>query len=362
MEMMKEMALKIRKYAYFFLPIFLAISSFAYGQENSYTPIIQKIMQTAAPYNNLFEISAKMPPHFLDPIDPNEIVEWIEEEFKKNPPGDHPRRDLLFIGMDAAALAGEKEKYASLYRYNDLCSRSVCDALEKAVPTDDLLMYKLYNEGTILCTSNVSIGFDIILDSQDNDLAVRFAKRLDGLFISHRDGDHYDYKSSLLGEMKKAGKPIIIVDDQPAAAIGEKLSSGRIKDLEWIAFKGGHINLNYSSFFLLTIGKKWKVIHSGDNTRWMDFAESEYAKGIDLFLLKPESMFGESVKHVGIQEAMTETLRKIHPRFAVPHHLLELGHGVNAYGHDMGLRLDKQAPPGVKIVRLQWGESYTFTK
>jgi hypothetical protein len=93
----------------------------------------------------------------------------------------------------------------------------------------------------------------------------------------------------------------------------------------------------------------------------MDFSKSEYAKNIDIFLLKPESTYArEGRPRGGDQEAMKETLDSIHPRLVIPHHLLELGHGLDAYGHDMGIRLHKQAPSGVKVLMLQWGETVTI--
>ena len=90
---------------------------------------------------------------------------------------------------------------------------------------------------------------------------------------------------------------------------------------------------------------------------WMEFAKSEYAKDTDIFLLKPESIYVEREQHSSIQEAMEGTLREIDARIIIPHHLLELGHGLGAYGHDMGFRLHQQAPEGVDVQMLQWGES-----
>ena len=326
--------------------------------EDSYESTLQKVHSLAVPYNNISEISSKMPPNYFDKINPLAIVQWIQDGFKKNPPGKNSMRDLLFTGMDVAAIAGEKEKYASLYHYSAQCTRDVYQALESAIPSADLIIYKLYNEGTIITVSDVCIGIDIILESQNDDLAAGFAKKLDGLLISHRHGDHFVPQSQLHAELKKAGKPIVITDDQASLSIGEKLASGQIGSLKWISFKGGHVKLNFSSFFLLTFADKWRIIHSGDNTRWIEFAKSEYARDIDVFLLKPESMVSGLEGHTGIQEAMIETLQRIHPRYVIPHHLLELGHGKDAYGHDMGLRLSQQVPNGVDTVMLQWGESW----
>ena len=365
--MIREISMKNLKFAIYAALITLisiqVLSKTGFCIEDTCQSTIQKVHSLAAPYNNISEISSKIPSDSFDKIDSKEIIQWIKDGFKKYPPGKNSIRDLLFTGLDVAAIAGEKEKYISLYQYSAQCTRDVYHALESSIPSDDhLIIYKLYNEGTILSASDICIGIDIVLENQNDDLAAGFAQKLDALLISHSHGDHFDTRSQLHAELKKANKPIVITDDQPSAALGDKLLSGQIGNLKWISFKGGHVDLNFSSFFLLTIADKWKVIHSGDNTRWLEFAKSEYANNIDVFLLKPESMFSGREGHTGIQEAMIETLQRIHPRYVIPHHLLELGHGKDAYGHDMGLRLSQQAPSGVDVVMLQWGEALRLPK
>jgi hypothetical protein len=96
-------------------------------------------------------------------------------------------------------------------------------------------------------------------------------------------------------------------------------------------------------------------------TAWMDFAETNYAQGIDIFFLKPESIHVvDGERKGGIQAAMVESLSKLKPRLVIPHHLLELGHRLGAYGHDMGLRVRTQVPPGTPVQMLHWGESVDF--
>jgi len=62
----------------------------------------------------------------------------------------------------------------------------------------------------------------------------------------------------------------------------------------------------------------------------------------------------------GVQDAMEETLQQINARLIIPHHLLELGHGLGAYGHDMGFRLCQQVPEDVNVQMLNWGETLTL--
>jgi len=316
---------------------------------------LELVMRQASPYNNVSEIPRKMPQGFFDSINANALVEWVDEGFKANPPGQNSKRHLLFTGLDVVAIASENEEFAPLVKLKVESTRKIYRELENAVPTNHLILYKLYNEGAIIRAPGVCFGVDIVLNPKNDDIASGFANILDGLLITHAHGDHFDYQSQLHTELKKANKPIILPEDDESVPLGGTLTEGKLNSLEWVAFRGGHVNLYFSSFYYLKIAQ-WKILHSGDNTVWMEFAKSDYAKDVDIFLLKPESLYVGSEEHSSIQEAMEETLREIHARIVIPHHLLELGHGLGAYGHDMGFRLHQQVPEGVDVQMLQWGE------
>jgi hypothetical protein len=323
---------------------------------------LREVMRTATPYNNLSELPRKLPKDFFENVEAGKLVQWVEDGFKKTPPGQNEDiRSLLFTGLDVAAIVTRQQQFAPLLRLRSQSTRNVYRLLREENATNGLVLYKLYNEGTILRSPNICIGVDIVLEEENRDLASGFAALLDGLLVTHRDGDHYDYASPLYAEFEKKGKPVIVPSENQSVPFGGKLTDGQIGSVKWTAFRGGHLDLRFSAFYLLQINDRWRVLHSGDNTVWMDFAKSEYAKNIDIFLLKPESTYAREGRPRGdSQEAMKETLNSIRPHLVIPHHLLELGHGLNAYGHDMGIRLYKQAPIGVKVLMLQWGETVTI--
>jgi len=317
---------------------------------------LELVMRQTSPYNNVSEIPRKMPQGFFDSIDADALVGWIEEGFKANPPDQNSKRQLLFTGLDVAAIASESKEFAPLVKLKIESTRKVYRELENAEPTNHLILYKLYNEGVIIRAPGVCFGVDIVLNPKNDDIASGFANILDGLLITHAHGDHFDYQSQLHTELNKAEKPIILPEDDESVPIGSVLTEGKLNGLEWVAFRGGHLSMQFSSFFYLKAAQ-WNVLHSGDNTMWMEFAKSNYAKDVDIFLLKPESIHVEHEEHSSIQEAMEETLREIHAHIVIPHHLLEFGHGLGAYAHDMGFRLQRQAPKGMDVQMLQWGES-----
>jgi hypothetical protein len=327
--------------------------------KSNWDSLVASVMMKVRPYNNVYEIPRKMPIGFFDQLDNSTIADWIAKGFETNTPAyDNPKRDLLFSALDIAAVITEKDEFAPLVAQWVETTRQIHRQLEKDLPQDCLVLYKMYNEGMIACVKGQGcIGIDILLHPKNNDLAPAFAQKLDLLLISHSDGDHFDQASELIPEMKKAGKPVIMIEDDKSIPFGGLLISDKTATIKWWAFRGGHLNLRFSSFFRVEIGGM-SLLHSGDNTSWIDFADSEYAKGIDVFLLKPESIYVVDGERKGeIQAAMVESLSKIRPGLVIPHHLLELGHKLGAYGHDMGIRLRSQVPDGTQVQMLHWGES-----
>jgi len=309
-------------------------------------PIIQEI----GPYNQLYEIRDKLPSEFTSEYSADMLVEWIRQGFETSQSLTDPQRIQYFYGMDFAALISERDNFRPLYQLKADSELQVLRDLQSSIPDNELVIYKMYNEGVIIRTSDVCIGIDIILEPENYSFSDDFADILDGMLYTHSDGDHYDYLSPLITTLEANGKPVILPTDNNTIPIGSVLTNGKIKNLDWTAFRGEHFDLRFSAFYILTVNET-RILHSGDNTAWKEFGDSEYAKNLDLFLYKPESMQG----------SIEEVLQKIPAKIIIPQHLLELGHGTGAYGHDMGYRLNEQVSDASEVIMLQWGEKLTIT-
>jgi beta-lactam-binding protein with PASTA domain len=327
-------------------------------QEDLIRSALTDLRQDLPYYTAIAEILDALPSGFDEKIQKNIFLNWIKEGFLKYPPhaGSDPERELLFTGMDVLTAIDEDTGFSYINSLDADDTRSVFNQIISTAESEMLIIYKLYNEGVIIAFGGTYVGIDIVLPAEDNDLAKGFAKLLDCLLVTHTDMDHRDYVSDLHRELNKAGKTVVVLDDVSSKKIGEEITSGKTGDVVWTGFKGGHLDLRFSGFFLLTLGNKWKILHSGDNTRWLDFAATGYAEDIDVFLFKPESR-ADGEGYLQGRDVIAETLELIHPRILIPHHLLEFGHGLGAYGHDMGIRLIGQSPQGVDVVMLNWGES-----
>lgn len=325
---------------------------YTFGWSNVLTEVIPK----ASPYNVLTNVTERLPEGYFVGFDAESLIAWIEQGLQCHPPDEGRRRDAFFLALDIAMVASSQESYSPMVSHRIDTTRGIYRMLEKSDTGEDLVIYKLYNEGTIIQAAGVSFGVDIVLAHPENDdLAPHFAEGLDALFVTHEHKDHYDHH--LAEEFRKQGKPVIVAKDDSSVPLGSATSSGTVRDIRWTAFRGAHVSMRFSGFFLFKVGE-WSILHSGDNTRWIDFADSDYAKELDVFLFKPESMYAGSGQDHDIQEALEETLERMRPRFLIPHHLLEIGHGMYAYGYDMAVRLYDQASSGTEVKLLHWGESF----
>ncbi|MGE5812489.1 MAG: hypothetical protein ACM339_13360 [Ignavibacteria bacterium] len=310
---------------------------------------IEPIIDLAVPYNQISELKGKIPGDFFKSKDANTLIQWIKQGFYLHKNINDPERIQFFYGLDLAALASDTLKFFPLYELKKESEINILTDLINSKPAENLTAYKMYNEGVILRSADICIGIDIVLSPENKDIPRLYAEFLDGLLVTHSDWDHYDNQSTFISELKRRNKPVILPADNKSLPLGGILDSGKIKEFEWTAFKGGHLDLKFTSLYLVKI-RNWKVLHSGDNTAWLNFGNSDYARGIDIFFFKPES----------IELPIEKALEKIHSKIVIPHHLLELGHELWAISHDTGIRVIEQAKNNSQVIMLQWGEKLSL--
>ncbi len=307
---------------------------------------VEGVLKHVGPYTWIREVAERMKKSELTAFDPRSFVAWIQREFKKSQPAAIAgKRDVLFKALNVAAAMSADTRFEPLVRYWLDTTVAAAERLKTPARPGVLTIHKLYNEGVILRTRNVCLGIDLYFPSRTPASVVRtFADRLDGLLVTHSHGDHR--QENLIELLRRMGKPVVIAADDPAVPLGGKLDSGSIRAARWTSFRGSHLDPTFSGFFSVTIAG-WHMLHSGDNTVWPPaFLKSEYADHVNVFFVKLEREAPAAVARMG-------------PRFFVPQHLLELGHGMNAYGHDaLALRHRRQNADGPRLLMLQWGDSY----
>jgi L-ascorbate metabolism protein UlaG (beta-lactamase superfamily) len=292
-----------------------------------------------------------MPAGFAEAYPAESLIQWSKDGLRVSRSFQDPSRADYLQALDLAAVESADRNYEPLYALRREGEESIVRAFQQPPDPGKLMIYRVYNEGVILRTTDTCIAIDVILDPGHPTLAAQYASVLDALLVTHDDLDHFDI-NGLAAEMKKLGKPVIRQKDDPSKFLGAPISSGTIGAADWIAFRGGHYDLRFSSFYLVTIAN-WRILHSGDNTTWRHFEDSEYAKGLDIFMLAPTI----------IEEELPELVQRLHPRLIIPHHILELGHGIEEYdyGHEWAIRLGRQVPIGTEVILMEWGSIATYS-
>jgi len=328
--------------------------------------IVDQVIETTKPYDTgvsyedfvLRPVAQAIRDLQFGPEDGAALTNWVERGLQDPDLSPHAL-DRLLVGLDVASVLTEPDGFGPVLEHRQRMTLKALEQIERG-STDSLTVYKLYNEGMVVCGAGTCVGVDVLLYPDPQGLASRFAKALDGLLISHVHNDHFDALSQLHPELKTAGKPVILPDMGRLKPIGAKLNAGKIGAMRWTAHRGMHVQTDRpSAYFVLEIAGR-TIVHSGDNTRWMPFGHTVDPGMVDLLLLKPESLYNDQTTEDGtarIQAAMVESLDLIRPKLIVPHHLLELGHGLGAYSHAMGMSVRRQAPAGSRVRLVHWGQS-----
>ena len=127
--------------------------------------------------------------------------------------------------------------------------------------------------------------------------------------------------------------------------------------MRWTCYKGWHwSNQVYSGFFLFEIGGK-RIVHSGDNTRWLAFSRLEASHHLDLFLFKPECLRDDEAPDRTALERWAEVVQRMSPKRVVPHHMIEIGHGLGAYSHQVCRLTRDLTPLEIPVSPLLEGEN-----
>ena len=313
-------------------------------------PWLERVIRRVGPYAQIKRIRARAGKSNLEAFDAGSFVQWLQTELQNSQPTDVAgRRDILFQGLDVAAVMSADHRFEPLCEYWVEAAAATAEQLKTPPHPGFLTIHKLYNEGVILRTPDICLGIDIFLHPRTPQVVIdAISTHLDGLLVTHTHRDHLT--PSLNQVLRQQGKPVVIAAENPSVSMCDKFDSGAIGGANWSSFRGRHLGPAFSGFYVITLGD-WRVIHSGDNTVWTPaFLASPYAKHVDVFFVKLEANAGKSVSRMG-------------PRFFVPQHLLELNHGLDAYGHDaLGLRCRNTDPAQPRLLMLHWGDSYEIAK
>ena len=247
-----------------------------------------------------------------------------------------------------------------------------------------IVVWRVYNEGFIVKTHNLTLGFDVACTSWLCPEIAEFADLVDLLFVSHLHNDHAD--SEVLSRAAARGVKIIVpgpelervamyLTNLPLNASqyvpvyeGEPIN---VSGVQVRAFPGPHSILNYA--YLVELPDGLRLLHMGDtehfgNLTWVDDLANE--KQIDIAFIHTAALTNvprEAIRipilakrheKLPLGRPFSETPLK--PKIIVPMHENELGHRfawISTWNlHLTYQQLDELNSSTTQVVVLAWGQ------
>lgn len=285
----------------------------------------------------------------------------IDETIERNPASAEPsaERRLALASLDALLHDTRNDDSPALHAFLDRRMARVVDRLKTRPKKKDVELFKLYNDGFVVRSGGVTVGFDLCGTRQGvkyipDPLMREIVGRCDLLFISHRDPDHAD--AIVVDMAAEAGIPVYGPEDYP----NEKAEKMRMEDfgsrrlakgLEVQALPGHQDDLQ-NNIYVVTFPGGHTVAHCGDQYNredldWLKTVSEKLARPLDILIIDCWAL------------ELEETVAGFSPRLVVSGHENEMGHTID-HREAFWLTQYKFDTLPVPSVILSWGEGYRF--
>lgn len=285
----------------------------------------------------------------------------IDETLERNPASTEPsaERQLALASLDALLHDTRNDGSPALHAFLDRRIARVAEQLKARPKKKVVELFKLYNDGFIVRSGGVTVGFDLCGTRQGekyipDPLMREIVGRCDMLFISHRDPDHAD--AIVVDMASEAGIPVYGPEDYP----NEKTEKVRMADfgsrslakgMEVQALPGHQDDLQ-NNIYVITFPNGRIVAHCGDqynreDLAWLKTVSEKMARPLDILIIDCWAL------------ELKETVEGFSPHLVVFGHENEMGHTID-HREAFWLTQHKSNTLPVPSVILSWGEGYLF--
>ncbi|MFC1557193.1 MBL fold metallo-hydrolase [candidate division KSB1 bacterium] len=245
------------------------------------------------------------------------------------------------------------------------------EKIEKTIPKEGAVIWKLYDHGFVIRTANVTVGFDLIRGNSaradgfavENEVMQRLVDQCDVLFITHRHGDHSDewVAQSFLDQGKPVVAPEEIWQDLPIeqkithlnreAHTKQSLSVQNGKQtLEIVVYPGHQGRSLTNNVYLIFSPSGISFAHTGDQSNGGDFSWiDEVGINHNVDILMPNCWTTD----------ITRAARGFDPKVIITGHENELGHTID-HREPYWLTYDRMSQTSYPLVLMTWGESFFY--
>jgi len=292
------------------------------------------------------------------------MFELVDQALTENPPvtGDPMVRKLALYNLDAML---HETKYDNSEAFNNFLNSRINQAIANLLNPagEGLKIYKIYNDGFIARTNSVTIAFDLVRGSCNNQTLIpdvliqQLVDECDVLFITHNHGDHAD---PVVAEMFiKAGKPVIgptnlwIENKEIQHIRSEKTidQSVKLKNNKKLQVKilPGHQDELMNNIYVVTTEEKKTIAHIGDQYNKKDI---EWIAGINKEIPLVDALVVNCWTH-----RMHDLVEGFAPRLVVTGHENEMGHTID-HREAFWLTFQKMKNISRDYVVMGWGECF----
>jgi L-ascorbate metabolism protein UlaG (beta-lactamase superfamily) len=296
---------------------------------------------------------------------------WVDDVLTACPPAwpepEIRRRALYMLDEPLHVLSAPIEPpVANLL--NRRIKRAVGE-IESEQVESGITIWKLYNHGFVVKTSELTLGFDIHRGPFEtlhiaSELFDRILEATQALFISHTHGDHADgYAISRMIEM---GRPVIappnlgrdsewrdrLIQPERHWKVSNKLALGEV-DISYRVFPGHQGAELLNNVYWVDLAYDLYIMHTGDQSLMEDFY---------VWIDRVREQFEVDVL---LPNCWTTDLRRLidgtQPRLVIPGHENEMAHPVDhreAFSKTYAHIAEEPTP----VLVMAWGERYHYEK
>lgn len=284
------------------------------------------------------------------------VLGQVDRTLQEHPATTTPsaERQLALAALDAIVHDTANDDSPELHAFMDTRIGRVLEQLQGKAPRKGLEIFKLYNDGFIVRSRSITIGFDLCgTRGQVKWIPDKVMQELVGLcdvlFISHRDPDHAD--ANVVQMATDRGIPVYAPEDYDNPAVKHVRSDFTAGKLQVQLLPGHQDNLQ-NNIYVVTFPEGKTVAHCGDQYNredlpWLKTVSSQLTRTLDVLIIDCWAL------------ELKETIQGFAPRTVIFGHENEMGHTID-HREAFWLTQYKQDIMALPVpgVILCWGEGY----
>lgn len=298
------------------------------------------------------------------------LFKQVYKVLDKNPPQiiANDERKLALFALDGLLHDARLDDGIAFKTYMQDVAIRVWNGLSKVRQKKGVTVFKLYNQGFIVQTPTVTIGFDLVRGRTKgapyipDSLMKLIVKKCDVLFVSHLHADHADTEVAKL--FYSQGKQVLVppglwegVSPLIEHFRGSDLTSKKVKLSvrdKWLTVNvfPGHQDEVLNNVYGVTTPEGYTILHTGDQYQKEDL--------VWLTKIKEKIKVDILLVHCWMSDLKT-VVEGINPAIVLSGHENEMGHSI-AHREAYWLTFRRMQNIGYPYVVMAWGEFKTYFK